>query len=484
MEVQPALFYSIAPLVVAGLLIPLYPGRGHIRAKVMIGAIALALSIGVWGYEYLSGAVVPWLIAGSPLGDLTRYFMPDWLSLVVAVVAVMSGLLALPLARRVGGNPTVYISIVLIGVAGTITLASTLNPFLIVASWGLVSVASYALASIAKDRDSLINSVKYAIMGAISFQFLVIAVFLIYSSLGSPYGARLVDLGLLLLMAAIGFKIGVPPFHMWLPDLYGYSEPLSVAPLSAIMKLGPIALLLRLMLAQTLVGTGAGALLAVLTILSIVAMTFGNVTALVQKNIQRMMAYSSIAQVGYMLMAITVAFASLSTRDYTSLYFSVGGLLIYLLAYSASKAGIFAFIRGIRSGREVTLAGASGLSASAGAQSASFTILVLNLIGLPPLVGFWGKLLIFASAASPSLSFFYIGGVPWFALIGIINSVISVFYYMKVVRSIYGGRSEGASGSGASSGPSSRFDGLNWTIFASAMIVVVVGVVVPLLLVL
>ncbi len=476
---QIILFYSITPLVIAGLLIPLLRNRQYIKMKGIIGAAALVITLGIWAYEYFSGAISSWLISSSPVSDLARYFLPDWLSLLVAVVAVMGGLLALPLARRLTGNQTVYISIVLVGVGGTIVLASTLNPFLIVASWGLVSVASYALASIAKDRDSLINSVKYAIMGAIAFQFLVIAVFLIYSSIGNPSGALLLDLGLLLLMAAIGFKIGIPPFHMWLPDLYGYSEPLSVAPLSAIMKLGPIALLLRLMLAQAPSGPEMGALLAVLAVLSIVAMTFGNVTALVQKNIQRMMAYSSMAQVGYMLMAITVAFASFSTRDYTSFYFSVGGLLIYLLAYSASKAGIFTLIKGVRSGREVTLTDIRGLSTTNGAQSASFTILLLNLIGLPPLVGFWGKLLIFASAANPELSFFYIGGVPWFALIGIINSVISVFYYMKIVRSMYGD-SEKVPGHDA---PVRRFEGLNWVIFASTIIVVVVGIIVPVLLV-
>ena len=348
---QIILFYSIAPLVIAGLLIPLLRNRQYIKMKGIIGAAALVITLGIWAYEYFSGTISSWLISSSTVSDLARYFLPDWLSLLVAVVAVMGGLLALPLARRLTGNQTVYISIVLVGVGGTIILASTLNPFLIVASWGLVSVASYALASIAKDRDSLINSVKYAVMGAIAFQFLVIAVFLIYSSIGNPSGALLLDLGLLLLMVAIGFKIGIPPFHMWLPDLYGYSEPLSVAPLSAIMKLGPIALLLRLMLVQAPSGPEMRALLAVLAVLSIVAMTFGNVTALVQKNIQRMMAYSSMAQVGYMLMAITVAFASFSTRDYTSFYFSVGGLLIYLLAYSASKAGIFTLIKGVRSGR-------------------------------------------------------------------------------------------------------------------------------------
>ncbi len=422
--------YSLIVLGAFAMALTLLPkSRG--KLGVAIGEVALATSVVLW--------LANWYPFKVPMVSLTSVsgFHVDELSYVVSIAAAFVGALVLPLSKRVGGGSWQFPFAVILGVAGTSALASTTNPLLILASWGLVSLASYSMVSLSGDKDSLSGSIKYAFMSALSFQFLLIGVYMV---IFAPAGSRVIALGAILFFVALGFKAGIPPFHMWLPDVYGFSDPIPISMLSSTMKLGALALAIRL-LAQVVPSVGPRfgfSLLAVLMMMSAAAMLVGNLGALTQVDVQRMMAYSSIAHVGYMTMALSAFAASMLYKAPQAGYFALLGLLVYFASYALSKASVFSFISSVRGQGRAIMPKFQGLGSAAKASSASMSVTLLNLIGMPPLLGFWGKFFIFLSAASPSISPFYIAGIPWFTLLGIANSAISVFYYAKVIRTTYG----------------------------------------------
>ena len=454
--------YSLTALGASAMALTLVP-RGHNKASLLIGEIAFAMSALLWTASWYPFEL-PMISVRSTYG-----LYEDELSYIVSMAAAFVGAMVLPLFfRRGGGNSWQFASTVLLGVAATSVLASTTNPYLILASWGLVSLASYSMVALSGDRDSLIGSIKYAFMSALSFQFLIIGV---YMAMFAPVGSKIEALGVLLFLLALGFKAGIPPFHMWLPDVYGFSDPVPVSMLSSTMKLGAFALGIRLLyeVMPTLPTQLGYSIVTVLVVLSVAGMVLGNLAALTQTDVQRMMAYSSIAHVGYMTMALSVLAASAVYKVPQAGYFALLGLLVYFVSYALSKASVFSFISDVRGQGRAILSRFEGLGDTSRESSASVSIILLNLIGMPPLLGFWGKFFVFLSAANPSISIFYAVGIPWFALVGIINSAISVFYYLKVIRAIY--RKSAAAAS-------SKALGLP---LASSVLLVVLGVLIPLL---
>ncbi|MGC9209287.1 MAG: NADH-quinone oxidoreductase subunit N [Nitrososphaeria archaeon] len=406
------------------------------------------------------------LIAMHGLGRI-KEMAPNDLSYVVLLVSLLAGALTSFSINRLGRGSGIAVSLISSGTLANFVLSSTLNQFYIISAWGLLSVSSYGMAAIPKDRVSLGNSLKYAFMGGLSFQLLLLGFVLYYSFLGITPGLPMV-IGVVLLVAAVGFKIGIVPFHMWLPDVYGTSDPVAVSVLSSMMKLGPIVLLVNLFMAgaELLEPAQRNAMLAFLIILSLITMTWGNVTAAVQKDVQRMLAYSSISHVGFMLMAITTIIASYIYS--VSPYLAYLALFVYLFSYSISKAGAFSYMKAfsIR-----TYDAIKGAGRAYGDVSGMFSVSLLNLLGLPPLLGFWAKLFVFMAAANPKITPFFLGQVPWYTLVGIINSVISAFYYVRVLQSLY-----------STSQSSASFQGLRTTIIASSAILILGGILLPLIL--
>jgi NADH:ubiquinone oxidoreductase subunit 2 (subunit N) len=217
-------------------------------AVIVITALLLPL-LRIKRYAAYAGSAVSallavyWIYSSFTYSASTGEFIFDNLTIVVAVASFFAGSIIMLSYAKLDNKSNISSSLLLIGILGTILVASTINPLVILASWGLLSIASYGIAAIPKDKRSLTNALKYAFMGGLSFQFLIIAVLLVFS-----YSTILVAalLGFSLFIVAIGFKVGAVPFHMWLPDVYGSSNPLAVSALSAIMKLGPLALTLRL----------------------------------------------------------------------------------------------------------------------------------------------------------------------------------------------------------------------------------------------
>ncbi len=450
--VEPILI-TFVTLIVLSLVAPFLSGRKVLNY--CASAIYALLLIYATYMEY----------TGLGLGKF-KGISPGMLSYAVLTVSLIAGALTSLSFSKLGKRSGIAVSLTSSGILANFVLSSTINPFYIIAAWGLLSVSSYGIAAIPKDKISLGNSLKYAFMGGLSFQILLLSFILYYVFVGSMVGLPIV-IGAALLITAIGFKIGIVPFHMWLPDVYGTSDPVAVSVLSSLMKLGPIALLVNLFGVGLvfLNSVDREALLAFLMILSVLTMTWGNVTAAVQKDVQKMLAYSSISHIGFMLMAISVIIASYMYGISANLAYVA--LIIYLFSYSISKAGAFSYMKGFDNRSYDAIKGAGR---TYGDVSGMFSVSLLNLLGLPPLLGFWAKLFVFMSAANPSIAPFYIGYIPWYAIVGIINSVISAFYYVRVLQSLY-----------AESKPSATFEGLKVTIIVSSAILIIGGIILPVL---
>jgi NADH-quinone oxidoreductase subunit N len=228
------------------------------------------------------------------------------------------------------------------------------------------------------------------------------------------HGALLVSMALLL--AGLAFKISMVPFHMWTPDAYEGAP----IPVTAFLSVGPkaagLALLVRMMEALRPIWPE---LLPAVLVLTLATMTLGNLVALVQSNVKRLFAYSTIGQVGYLLIGVT-ANSRLGTE----------ALICYLVAYLFMNLGAFACIVAVvnDTGSE-SLEAFRGLSRRAPGLALLCTVFLLSLAGIPPLLGFFGKFLLFGSALDAQQ--------PWLAIGGIVNSAIALYYYVNLIRLMY-----------------------------------------------
>jgi len=235
-------FIIMSVLIVLSLISPFLSGKKLLNYSASAVYTLLLIYLAYVRYKGIGLGRLQWLMSGLPSNVVLGKSIIE-LSYVVLGVSLIAGALTSLSLNKIGKNSGIAVSLISAGILANFVLSSTLNPFYIIAAWGLLSVSSYGIAAIPKDRVSLGNSLKYAFMGGLSFQLLLLSFVLYYS--GSVLGLPIV-IGAALLVTAIGFKIGIVPFHMWLPDVYGTSDPIAVSVLSSLMKLGPIALLVNL----------------------------------------------------------------------------------------------------------------------------------------------------------------------------------------------------------------------------------------------
>jgi NADH-quinone oxidoreductase subunit N len=302
-----------------------------------------------------------------------------------------------------------------------------------------LEISSLSLAFLAawnkRELRSSEAGLKFFVLSAVSTGILLFGMALLYGVTGST-GLREIGrllttasptpavlLAMSMVVAGLGFKIAAVPFQMWTPDVYEGAPTPITAYLSVASKAAGLALVMRIFV----IALGAGQIQTVwsdlFVVLSLVTMTVGNLAALLQTNLKRMLAYSSIAHVGYMLMGLAAA---------TS--FGISSVIFYLLVYAFTNIGAFVVV--VVMARYVIgeeLSQYAGLARRAPVLSAILTICLLSLAGLPPLAGFFSKLYLFWAAAQAGL---YIT-VIW----GVLNSAISLYYYARVIRSMYLGES-------------------------------------------
>ncbi|PWV37770.1 MAG: hypothetical protein DJ555_00725 [Desulfurococcaceae archaeon] len=392
----------------------------------------------------------------------------DAISYPIAIAILLGGIIgimSLPVEATDSAHP--YLSMILMGVLASIMLVMARDPVAIIASWTLLSVTTFAAVALARDRESLEASVRYSIVGAIASQLLIIGV-----AFSTPYmfpavlgqQSLLYVIGLVAIaftMIAIGFKLGAAPSHSWVPDVYGKASPYVVSVISGSLKLGVVGLAVYVLSYLSPISPG---MLSVVLFMSVASMLIGSILPLTQTNAQRILAYSSIAHMGFIFIGLSVLAVS---HDNPYAYrLALLGVVFHTLAYALGKSGVFAalnYIRRYSGGLELDVIRSS--TAKDPKLTFSLSVHLLNLIGVPPLPGFWGKLFLFMAAAQ-NLRGLYIGQIPWLVILGIAASVISVYYYLNILR---------ASVAGGSSAGGNRDPDL-WASYTSATISILLGV--------
>ncbi len=446
----------------ASLIIPLIASLGHERSKAI-------LAVSWTGVLSFTLASLIMLSSGKPVEFYSGLVSHDSFTTLILVGASLSAILALAAvssdAYKWPSHPAFY-SLTLLILFGVFYLAGARNILLVAASWLLVSVASYVTIALPGDRDSRFAAVRYVYVGAAAT--LLIALWLsahVYASGGGLEATHfqalprdpIVSVALTAALAAFGFKLGIFPFHWWLPSVYGKADGRPVAVVAGIAKLGFIGLTVRLLVDSFSGSQETGLILAVLSVLT---MTYGNVAALTATDLQRLLAYSSIAHVGYILAAMAVA---VSTSESQLFKLALAGIALQSIAYTTAKTPLFSAVADAGRDFEKEL---KGLLAGDRAASISIAILLASLLGIPPLIGFWGKLYMFIPLAKYSLILL---------AIALVNSGVSSAYYIRALRNITASPGEA---------PSRLHDTYRFSVILGAFTAIILGFIAPLVLIL
>lgn len=370
----------------------------------------------------------------------------DSFGIIIVIAATFSALLVLiSSVNEVRSWPTStsYYSLIPIALLGIYYISFANDILLIFTSWMLTSVASYVIAGLRKDESSVEGAIKYSIMGMLSTVTMLYAIALLYGVSGTTNlyeiektlkllneeKTLLVKISLIMFIASLGFKFGVFPFHTWLPDVYGGVHPICVAYLAGVVEILPIAAFVRLLSIFSTIPTLQATYTLSIFMFSMLTMIFGNVVALVQKNVQRMLAYSTIAHAGYFLVGFTAFSVTKPILGTSASILGLQGIALHLITYIIAKTGLFVALSYIlRKIGNVDLISIRNLGRILPVTSLSASILLLSLMGIPPLIGFWSKLLLFLSVA---------GEYPSLTLVAALNSGISVAYYIVIIKNMY-----------------------------------------------
>ena len=411
---------------------------GYILALVLTAALFL---IGMFTLSGPDASSISW--AGTLLH-------PDQLGGVFALVT-LGVTLAVAVAsfdfEKSASNP-IYYSLLAFTALGMVLLSYSQDLLMLFVSWELMSIPTYVLAGFSKTRQSNEASVKYAIIGAMSSAVILYAISLAYGLTGSTQisvvatrfaallsassqSTALASVAVLLFVAGFGFKMSVVPFHMWIPDAYeGAPTTVSTLLAAATKKAGFIAAIRVLLAITTLYAVTQNPMFTlanVFAVLALLTMTVGNVSALTQRSMTRLLAYSSIAQAGYMLIGF-VAFSNAPGTAAASL--GLTGTIFHVVNHAVMKGVAFlAAALVLLQLKRSDLRAYDGLSKRMPLTAFTLAVAFLGLAGVPPLSGFWSKLLLVLSVAS--------GPYTWLALAAILNSAFSLGYYAWLIKRMY-----------------------------------------------
>jgi len=441
--------------LLADLLVP----RGH---KAVTASLAAA--------GILSTLLVVLFDAGTDRTGFDGMVMGDRYAVFLQVVILLAGLVAIAQAFRYLQTHAIerseFYALMLFSIGGMMLMTTASDLVMVFLALELFSIPLYVLAGLARPReDSEEAALKYFLLGAFATGFLVYGIALMFGAAQTTnlsllaerapglVESRLLLAGTLLVLAGLSFKVGAVPFHMWTPDVY-QGAPTAVTAFMAVgAKVGGFAALLRVFMMglPALAGIWAPAVMAI----AAVTMIWGNLAALGQRNIKRMLAYSSIAHGGYMLMAFP---AALNTGAAVQV---VPAVLFYVAAYAVTNLGAWGMIMAMEThlGENLDLEDLAGLGRTNPVLAIAMTAFMVSLTGLPPTIGFMGKFYLFRVVMQADL--------VWLALVGVVTSLISAYYYLRVIVMMY--MREGK--------PSLRLDGwLEASILLTGALVLLLGI--------
>lgn len=375
------------------------------------------------------------LVVSDPMGHL------------LAMAAALAMMLTLAYSRPYIGSRDLlrgeFFTLAMFVLLGISVMISANNFLVIYVGLELMSLSLYALVAMRRDHAvSTEAAMKYFVLGALASGFLLYGMSMLYGATGSlqldevfdriakgDINRTVLTFGLVFLVAGLGFKLGVVPFHMWVPDVYQGAPTAVTLMIGGAPKLAAFAITIRI-LVEGLSGLGHD-WQEMLVVLSVLSMTIGNLAAIAQTNLKRMLAFSAIAQLGFMLLGFTPTVIDAGTQSAANGYSSA---LFYLITYVLTTLGTFGLIMFLsRQGFESEeLADLAGLSRRNPWLAGVMTVFMFSLAGVPPMVGFYSKFAILQALVSTNVS-----GYIVLAVVAVLLSLIGAFYYLRVVKIMY-----------------------------------------------
>jgi NADH-quinone oxidoreductase subunit N len=364
-----------------------------------------------------------------------------FVTLIVCAGLALAALVSAGWLESRGAQRGEFYALATFGAAGMVLLGMATDLLVAFISIEVMSISTYALAAyLRRGRRPAEAAFKYLVLGAVSSAFFVYGSALLYGACGSTlfsqlpqgHGSSLYLAGMGLVIAGVSFKVAAVPFHAWTPDVYEGAPTPVTAFMAAGVKTAAFALLVRLFLSAE---TGAAAKVAafggVLVALAVLTMFAGNLLALPQRSVKRMLAYSSIAHAGYLLVGVVSAAVAGARGE------SVAGLLFYLAVYCATVIGAFAVVGVLERRQEGDgepqdawdLSRFAGLARRRPAMAFAMALFMLSLAGVPPTAGFFAKLYLFRAAVG--------AGFASLAIVGVLTSALGAYYYLRVVLYMY-----------------------------------------------
>lgn len=428
-------FYTLLPYLILTvwacvlLLVDLFIPTGRKGITAFLAALGIAISLGF--------SITQTGIESTGFNGMVAL---DGFSTFANILLLASGLFGIALAygyiKRMGIERGEYYTLLLFSLTGMMLMAQATDLIMVFLALELLSIPLYVLSAISRKVNSEESGVKYFLLGAFASGFVVYGTALIFGATGSTNlsvifvqaasGATsglLLTIGAALLLVGFAFKVAAVPFHMWTPDVYQGAPTSVTAFMAAGAKIAGFVALFRVF--STAFPSLSSDLTGILWTLSALTMVVGNLVAISQTNIKRMLAYSAIAHAGYILMA----FVPYGNEKVAGTAVAAG--LFYLVAYAVSNFGSWGVVIALEKaeGKGLEIDDYAGLAKKYPALAVAMTIFMLSLIGFPPTLGMVGKFYLFRSAID--------GGFIGLALIGLVTSLISAFYYLRVVVNMY-----------------------------------------------
>jgi NADH-quinone oxidoreductase subunit N len=424
-RVLPEIVLSVFGMIIM-LLDPVMDER---RSQRTLGGIALVGAIAALGATFYQAQQQFW---GSAFWDMVKVdAFSIFFHVVVAAVTILVILSSYEYMEVQKIRAGEYYGLVLFGAMGMALMSSAVELVLIFIALEISSISTYILAGFRRRSPiSSESSVKYFLLGSFATAFFLYGVALMFGATGSTSIARisaslgefangggplLAYVGVALMFVGLGFKVAAAPFHVWTPDVYEGAP----APVVGFMSTGPKAAVFAVLL-RIMFQTHAPGRIVLIWVVAALSMTIGNIAALVQDNVKRLLAYSSIAHAGYLL----VAFACLPANG-------IPAAMFYSASYAAMNVGAFAVVGHFAGAGEryVSLQDYAGLGKRSPLLAAILTVFLLSLIGIPITGGFFAKFYVFSAALQANL----VG----LTIVGVVNSAVAAYYYLRLIVVMY-----------------------------------------------